>query len=62
MRLLPKCLKIITNAPQIPENKWSFSPDAQNPCGPSNELSGKPLEWHKVPLNIVSTGLKLPGH
>ena len=35
MSLLPKSLKIITSAPQLPENKYPFSPDPQNPWGPS---------------------------
>ena len=34
MSLLPKSLKIITSAPQLPENKGSFSPDPKNPWGP----------------------------
>ena len=35
MSLLPKFLKIIISAPQLPENKKkSFSPDPQNPWGP----------------------------
>ena len=34
MSLLPRSLKIITSAPQIPENKLPFSPDPQNPWGP----------------------------
>ena len=42
MSLLPKPMKIITSAPQIPENKWPFSSDPQNP-------SGAPIIkiWHK---------------
>ena len=38
MSLLRKSLKIITSAPQLPENKQPFSPDPQNPWGPSSVL------------------------
>ena len=31
MSLLPSSPKIITRAPQLPENKQPFSPDPQNP-------------------------------
>ena len=34
MSLLPSSPKIITSAPQLPENKWPFSPDPQNPGDP----------------------------
>ena len=33
MSLLPSSPKIITSDPQLPENKWPFSPDPQNPWG-----------------------------
>ena len=45
MRLFPKSLKIITSAPQLPENEESFSPDPQNPWGPIG--CPDPLENHK---------------
>ena len=34
MSLLPSSLKIIISAPQLPENKYPFSPDPQCPWGP----------------------------
>ena len=36
MGLLPSSPKIITSAPQLPENKYPFSPDPQNPWGGTN--------------------------
>ena len=39
MSLLPKSLKTITRAPQLPENKGPFSPDPQNPWGPQQFIS-----------------------
>ena len=34
MRFLPRSLKIITSASQLPENKYPLSPDPQNPWAP----------------------------
>ena len=42
LSLLPKSLKIITSAPQIPENKSPYSPDPQNPWGPLLDGQCKP--------------------
>ena len=39
MSLLPSSHKIITSAPQLPENKQPFSPDPQSPWGPRHHVA-----------------------
>ena len=44
--LAPKSLKIITSAPQLPENIKPFSPDPQNPWGPLFPAQGTSSYLH----------------
>ena len=54
MSLLPRSLKIMTSAPQLPENKYPFSPDPQNPWGP---MRGSRIFRQGVQVNLTKKAL-----
>ena len=55
MSLLPSSPKIIASAPQIPENNWPFSPDPENPWGPTSYLRKRTI-LRKIAKSFMQVG------